>query len=192
MKKTAIILWIVAALFLICSIPQFIQGNAGAGVCGIVLAAVLGFVGYKKHERIVQGEAAAAEEAQKAAECAAQLAAERAEYDRRHGIVEMSVAGVTFDNDDGTSRQRILSNFFRENGYDAGAEATLQQYEYSGKPAVYVLLEGKIIGSVPKSHAHEIISIIDRIEFAAVNVRRFRSDEGKQIYNADLKVEYAK
>lgn len=187
MKKTAIIFWIVAALFFACSIPLFLEGNAGAGACGIVIAAVLGFIGYKKYTKGKQAAEAAAKK-----EEAAQRAAERAAYDARHGKIETTVAGVTFDNEDGTSRQRILKKFLRENGYDAGEEATLQQYEYNGKPAVYVLLDGQIIGNVPKTHTAEVIRIIDRVEFAAVHVRRFRSDEGKQIYNADLIIEYAK
>ncbi len=188
MKKTAIILWIVAALFFVCSIPLFVEGNAGAGACGIVLAAVLCFIGYKKLQKQKQAEAAAVEKAAQASERAAQ----RAEYEERHGKIETTVAGVTFDNEDGTSRQRILKKFLRDNGYDAGEEATLQQYEYNGKPAVYVLLQGQIIGNVPKTHTAEVIRIIDRVEFAAVHVRRFRSDEGEQIYNADLTIEYAK
>lgn len=188
MKKTAIILWIVAALFFACSIPLFVEGNAGAGACGIVLAAVLGFIGYKKYQKHKQAEAAAEEESRRAAERAAQ----RSEYEERHGKIETTVAGVTFDNEDGTSRQRILKKFLRENGSGAGEEATLQQYEYNGKPAVYVLLQGQIIGNVPKTHTAEVIRIIDRVEFASVHVRRFRSDEGEQICNAELTIEYAR
>lgn len=48
MKKTALILWIVAALFLVSSVPLFTEGNIAAGACGIAIAAVLFLVGYRK------------------------------------------------------------------------------------------------------------------------------------------------
>ena len=48
MKKTVLILWGVGALFLISSIPLFVEGNIGAGVCGIVIAAALFFIGLRK------------------------------------------------------------------------------------------------------------------------------------------------
>ena len=49
MKKTVLILWGVGALFLISSIPLFVEGNIGAGVCGIVIAAALFFIGLRKN-----------------------------------------------------------------------------------------------------------------------------------------------
>ena len=39
--KKPVILWIVAALFLFCSFPFFGQGNIGAGVTGIAIAAAI-------------------------------------------------------------------------------------------------------------------------------------------------------
>lgn len=48
MKKTVLILWGVGVLFLISSIPLFVEGNIGAGVCGIVIAAALFFIGLRK------------------------------------------------------------------------------------------------------------------------------------------------
>lgn len=48
MRKTVLILWGVGALFLISSIPLFVEGDIGAGVCGIVIAAALFFIGLRK------------------------------------------------------------------------------------------------------------------------------------------------
>ena len=50
MKKTALILWAVAALCVISSVTLFIQGNAGAGAVGIVAAVVLFVVGLRKQQ----------------------------------------------------------------------------------------------------------------------------------------------
>ena len=49
--KKPVILWIVAALFLFCSFPFFGQGNIGAGVTGIAIAAALGVFGYVTMKR---------------------------------------------------------------------------------------------------------------------------------------------
>ena len=49
--KKPVILWIVAALFLFCSFPFFGEGNIGAGVTGIVIAAALGVFGYVTMKR---------------------------------------------------------------------------------------------------------------------------------------------
>ena len=57
--KKPVILWIVAALFLFCSFPFFGEGNIGAGVTGIVIAAALGVFGYvtmKKAQAAAEAE----------------------------------------------------------------------------------------------------------------------------------------
>ncbi len=65
--KKPVILWIVAALFLFCSFPFFGEGNIGAGVTGIVIAAALGVFGYVTMKKAQ----AAAEAEQKKAEAEA-------------------------------------------------------------------------------------------------------------------------
>ena len=59
MKKTVLILWIVAALFLIAAATLFAQGDIAAGVCGVVIAAVLGVIGFRKKAAPPKQEAAA-------------------------------------------------------------------------------------------------------------------------------------
>lgn len=61
MKKSVIAIWIIAALFFVCSFPLFTQGDFSAGVCGIVIAAVLVFVGYRKHKKSQTAHETAAE-----------------------------------------------------------------------------------------------------------------------------------
>lgn len=50
MKKSVIALWIAAALFLACSFT-FLPDGIGEFVCGVVIAAVLAFLGYKQHKK---------------------------------------------------------------------------------------------------------------------------------------------
>lgn len=50
MKKTALILWAIAALCIISSVPLFVQGNFGPGALGAVAAVVLFVVGLRKQQ----------------------------------------------------------------------------------------------------------------------------------------------
>lgn len=182
MKKSAIVLWCVAALFLVSSFT-LIGENLPAALFGVVLAAVLAFIGYskqKKYKALIVAEASAKAEAEE----------RKREFEARHGVLSISVAGVTFDNDDGKSRQHILSAIYKESG-GAGVEGILEQYEYKGESAVRVLVEGRCIGVVRKSDLPEVLPVIDRIEDVSVYVDRFEEDDGK-IYRADLHIQYAK
>ena len=185
--KKPVIIWIVAALFLVCSFPLFAQGDAGAGICGIVIAAALavfGFVSMKKAQAAAE-EAKHAEEERQAAE------ARKREYEARHGSIEVSVAGVTFDNDDGSSRQRILSGIYKE-AEGGGTNAALEEYEYKGKPAVRILVEGKCVGVIRNTDLPKVLPIVSRAEAVILYAGRFKDDDGKTVYRADLHIEYAK
>lgn len=185
--KKPVIIWIVAALFLVCSFPLFAQGDAGAGICGIVIAAALavfGFVSMKKAQ-------AAAEAAKRAEEERQAAEARKREYEARHGSIEVSVAGVTFDNDDGSSRQRILSGIYKE-AEGGGTNAALEEYEYNGKPAVRILVEGKCVGVIRNTDLPKVLPIVSRAEAVILYAGRFKDDDGKTVYRADLHIEYAK
>ena len=184
--KKPVVIWIIAALFLVCSFPLFAEGNIGAGVCGIVIAAALAAFGYVK----MQKGQAAAEEAKQAEAATLEEEERKSDYDTRHGLIEVSVAGVTFENDDGTERQRILAKLYKENE-GGGVEGVLEKYEYKGKPAIRVIVEGKCVGVIRNTDLPELLPVVDRVEFVAVYVDRFK-DDGETIYRADLRIEYAK
>lgn len=63
---------------------------------------------------------------------------------------DTTVVGVTFNNDDGSSRQQILSEI------DADDPVTLEFYKYNGKPACAVYVFGKQIGHINKELAAEL------------------------------------
>ena len=63
---------------------------------------------------------------------------------------DTAVVGVTFNNDDGSSRQQILSET------DVDDPVTLEFYEYDGNPACAVYVFGKQIGHVRKEFAAEL------------------------------------
>lgn len=182
MKKSVIVLWCVATLFLISSFT-LIGSNFPAAIFGVILSFVLAFIGFSKHKKykaIEEAEAAKRAEAEE----------RKREFEARHGVVSVSVAGVTFDNDDGKKRQNILSAIYKESD-GLGVEGELERYEYKNEAAVRVLVEGRCIGVIRKSDLPEVLPLLDRVEVVSVYVDRFEED-GEKIYRADLHIQYAK
>ena len=105
---------------------------------------------------------------------------------------DFSVAGVTFNNDDGTSRQAILKKILDEKEpFEYGADYILDSYEYNGEDAVRVLANDEyMIGNVPKDKVDFVLSLAGKITDMEVTVYDFESDEGKTIYAADVTVFY--
>lgn len=182
MKKSVIALWCAAALFLVSSFT-LIGENLPAAIFGVALSGVLALVGYSKYKKNKAIEAA---EALKKAEAEER----RREFEARHGLISVSVAGVTFDNDDGKKRQNILSAIYKESE-GLGVEGELERYEYKGEAAIRVLVEDRCIGVIRKSDLPEVLPLLDRVENVSVYVDRFEEDDGK-IYRADLHIQYAK
>lgn len=66
------------------------------------------------------------------------------------------VAGVTYSNPDGSSRQEYIENL------DEDEILELQPYDYKGNTAIYVLdSEGHILGNIPKSKVEKIMDLIE-------------------------------
>ncbi|MCM1335896.1 MAG: hypothetical protein NC237_12700 [Eubacterium sp.] len=178
MKKSAIVLWIVAALFLVCSFPLFGEGNVGAGVSGIVIAAALAAFGFFKNKKAKEAEEAERERAEAEAR-------RRSEFEAAHGVLSLPVSGVTFDN-----RQRILASLYKDSD-GIGIDGKLEKCEYEGAPAIRILAEGELIGFVRKNDLPEALPVVDRIEDVTITIDKF-TDDGEKIYNAVARVTYAK
>ena len=144
-------------------------------------------------EMVRQEHARQAAATQKAEEEAA--AARRAEWEKTYDRFVTNIAGVTFDNDDGTSRQKILRELKARGGE---GEVTLQEYYYKGHKAVHVLVDGKCIGNIPKDRVQEALDLMDKeITAARLEIETFRpededDDRPKVIYRADLTMVYKK
>lgn len=62
------------------------------------------------------------------------------------------VAGVTFQNEDGTERQYLLKKlYFHDKPFDGDLSIELERYLWEDKPAYYVKVNGYTIGSVEAS-----------------------------------------
>lgn len=163
--KKPIILWIVAALFLFCSVPFFGQGSIIEGVCGIAIAAALGVFGHVTMKRTQAAELAKKdtenEEAPVAlndeiapSECSGNL---EAQQDSSYEFLRTKIAGVTFK-DGRKSRQTIIRRlYWKDEPFDKNeAEVVLERGEYEGKPAFAVILNGQKAGYVPAEHVQFI------------------------------------
>lgn len=115
----------------------------------------------------------------------------REEWKRTHATLTTSVVGVTFDNEDGTKRQQCLEEILI-NGYK---QISLEDYEYNGEPAIRVIVDDMCIGNIAKDTVPEVMSFIDRISSASVDVSDFIADtpngRGKRRYRAVLSLEYS-
>lgn len=159
MKKSVIVLWIIGALFLVCSFPLFFKGDIGAGACGIVIAAACAFFGWHK-----QKKPSPAPTPKNSAPAPSD------EYE----FINFKVAGVTFRNGH-KERQSILRKiYFKDEPFDTGEyELTLSRYEYEGKPAFSVCVDGEQIGNLPADLCDYVSGNFSRIDsFSYFNVYR--------------------
>ena len=170
------------------------EGSLGKLIAAIVIllfilwwAVSYGIKFYKQGKAMEAQRQAALEKAQ-----AAQVIQE--EWRRSHESIVTKVAGVTFNNDDGSSRQEYLKEAYVNKGRGA---IELERYTYQGKPAIYVLYDGLCIGNIPQNDVGDVLDILDRISSTYLEVERFVSDDNEDgktepLYRADLVITYRK
>lgn len=131
----------------------------------------------------------------------------------KRSVLSFNIAGVTFLNDDSSSRQTVLKKLYKEQGKrprtDCAACAmndgipeedenyrlidygiTIQGYEYDGKQAFRVLYENRCIGNVPVDCVEKVAAIFDDITSAALDVDQCKDEDGKIIYLARMNLSY--
>ena len=101
------------------------------------------------------------------------------------GVKEIKVAGVTFNNKDGSSRQELLREFDREEA----VAVSLLEHEHKGKPAFHVLVNGKIIGNIPKDKAPFIVRNRKGIAFDDIEIAIYQDKKGEN-YGAAVYIPY--
>lgn len=198
MKKSTLILWIVAAVIVVSSAPLFVQGNVGAGVCGLVIAAILFVVGLRKKNAAPtpkqEGAPAAPAAATSAASTtpSAQDGGKPAMYSQNgFNFLRTKVAGVTFKNGR-KSRQTILRKiYFKDEPFDKGdMELSVQRGEWEGKPAFGVFVNGEQIGSIPAEHVPFLEEHFSRLD-GITNIEVYGGGEGRN-YGAEIILRFRK
>lgn len=186
MKKSAIAFFVAAALFLICSFT-FLPDGIAEFVSGVVVAAVLAFLGYRQQKKGAPAPKAAPIKAP-AASAAVKEAAPQSEMP--YEFLKTKIAGVTFK-DGRKSRQTILRRlYWKDDPFDKEeAEVILERGEYEGKPVFAVMLNGEKAGYVPAEHAQFIEDNFDRCD----GVTHIEAYSGaNDIYGAEITIRFRK
>ena len=102
-------------------------------------------------------------------------------------VKTIRIAGVTFNNDDGTSRQKILAECLT-NGKN---KAKFIKYNFDGEKAIRVITEYGVIGNIPREEVQNVLSKVDLMEDITMDIKTFKNDSGKKIFYCDLIIEYA-
>lgn len=103
------------------------------------------------------------------------------------------VAGVTFKNDDGTPRQKILREIC-DGDEEGWARAELEAYTFEGEPAILVLAGDGCIGNIRRTDVAKVRPFLDRADAeVSVSIERFEDeDESRKIYRADVEIKVPK
>lgn len=92
----------------------------------------------------------------------------------------LKVAGVTFKNEDGTDRQKLISKLH------IGEELKLLPYIYENRDAVYVkTLNDEVLGNIPSENTTEICNKIKNNVIEKVTVKKidkFINEKNKNVY----------
>ena len=95
---------------------------------------------------------------------------QKSSYNRR-----LKVVGVTFKNEDGSSRQNILKDIYNKKPpFDKRLDIEIAEFEYEGAPAYHVNVNGKTIGNVSKDMCYFITENKSRL----LGVSDFHVSEG--------------
>lgn len=99
-----------------------------------------------------------------------------------------AVAGVTFRNEDGSSRQEILREICA--GKKRGqCDVVLEPYEYKELPAIRIVTPHGCVGNVRQTDVEDVTDAMAEPYEAYIEVNSFIGDDGKKIYRADLYVD---
>ena len=106
-------------------------------------------------------------------------------------VRRLKIAGSTFKNEDGGSRQKILKDIYmKKPPFDKQLDLMIEQFEYEGAPAYHFFVNGQCIGSVEQKMADFITKNQGRIQqITDFKVDRFMPEDGnRMIYYANAKI----
>ena len=137
---------------------------------GLLVLALLLFISAARQPRKMRQAAAEAQRRQ-AEQQRARTAAPAASSGDTVKNIEFKVAGVTLDNEDGTSRQTILRALrFGDAPYasDSGEmDVDLEETTFNGEDAIEVHINGYMVGFVPKEKISQVAKAMTSSAFTA-------------------------
>lgn len=181
-KKKANWVLIIAVMFILGGIMALIEKIKesahpalyftifGIVVVGLLVGAVFLFLRLSKPSK--KGKTAEAAQKTEPVPAPAPRSAEKYEF------YPVKTVGVTFNNDDGTSRQELIEKMYYKDPpfEDKELQLELEPYEYKGEPAFKVVVNGCQIGNLSRHDA----------KYAARNMDRFVDLCGAEIVGGDV------
>lgn len=110
-------------------------------------------------------------------------------------FASIKVAGVTFNNDDGTSRQSVLRKLhFHDSPFNEYADVEIKQYEFKDQLAYGIYVNDMQIGNIPADLISFIQENIERIEsISHIDVYGGGKKDGKPIsYGCKITLRFLK
>ena len=101
--------------------------------------------------------------------------------------IKSTIAGVTFTNADGSSRQAYLQALCRRN--QGSFEVWFEPFTYAGEPAARVMYYDECLGAVKKEYAADVVEHLEQIRSAYIIPSSFY-DNGRKIYYADIYITF--
>ena len=151
----------------------------------------------EKSKAVDEAQRQAEEEA--AAEAKAKQEAEHRVWSETHGLLQFKVAGVTFKNDDRTSRQSILRSAkqaadLADNVGDGFSElvVTIEEARYKDERSYKVLIDGRQVGNVPREYVENVHDIYDQILDISIDIDSFINEDDERIYWGMVSILYQK
>lgn len=118
-----------------------------------------------------------------------------AQRQSKYLFAPIKVTGVTFNNDDGTSRQLILRKLhFHDSPFNEYADVEIRQYDFKGQPAYGVFVNNMQIGNIPAALIPFMQDNIGRIEsISYIDVYGGGQKDGKPIsYGCKITLRFLK
>lgn len=105
------------------------------------------------------------------------------------------LAGVTFNNPDGSSRQYLLEKLATfEPPFDSCCpDYQLREDEYKGEPALAVICDNHKLGNVPRNIVPRLLPYVrnDQVVITNIDIDSFiPEDKDSEVYYATVEVEY--
>lgn len=162
------------------------SGESGTIVFGLVVGAAFIFWWYKSRGKAAPDPARAASPARRE---------EKEQFDTY--TRKFKVVGVTFENEDGTSRQDILKRIYQKKPpFDGDLDVTLKEYVFEDGPAFGVFVNGQMVGNTPSDNTDFLNRAKERgVKVVDFKVDRFKPDDEPErgyVYYARLVAEIVK
>lgn len=179
MKKKTIVFSCLAVLFLFSSFSGFSGGLSSGGVVCFIICGIFAFLAFRSAKTVAKTN----NELPHTNNCSTPPPPEQkfvfqplqnnpvsspgtpAHNQSKYLFAPIKVAGVTFNNDDGTDRQLILRKLhFRDNPFSKYVDVEIKQYEFKGSPAYGIYANDMQIGNIPANLVPFMQENIERIE----------------------------